>query len=314
MLSINKIIRAVKPYAFCGKPSFKQLPYDAWVAIGGKIAPPHYPLRLLHGLAYRYCLPRFGEDKAEARLRFVEPVALSFDTFPDCMRYEVIPMVWDCWPVYYEKVVRWFRKYHVRTAIFTSSQTAALMQREFPDMNILSITEGINVGAYHSGEDLTERGIDLLEYGSIERNFFRHHVEGVNHVNCENANGCMDSFAQLTDTVADAKITIALPRCDSDPESTGGIETLTQRFWECMLSRTILLGRAPKELVDLIGYNPVIELDRDYPDQQVREMVSHISDYQDLVNKNRDFALKMAPWEIRMKKAMEWLGSLGYEI
>lgn len=93
MTSKNKIIRAVKPYAFRGKPSFKQQPYDAWVAVGGKIALSYYPPRLLHGLAYKYWLPCFSEDKAEARLRFVEPVSLSFDAFPDYMGYEVIPMV-----------------------------------------------------------------------------------------------------------------------------------------------------------------------------------------------------------------------------
>ena len=92
-----------------------------------------------------------------------------------------------------------------------------------------------------------------------------------------------------------------------------GIETLTQRFWEGMLSRTVLLGRAPKELIDLVGYNPVVTLDKEHADEQVRDIVEHISEYQDLVDKNRETALRMAPWEIRMKQIMEWLEGLGYE-
>lgn len=309
-----KLIRAVRPYAFRGKPSFKQQPYDAWVAIGGKTAEAHYPPTFLHGLAYQYSFASFGRKQSEARLRFIEPVSLSFDTFPDYMRYEIIPMVWDCWPMYFEKVVRWFQRYRVRTAIFTSSQTAERMRKVFPSMNILSVTEGISTKSYHAGEPLADRSIDLLEYGSMERNFFHYHVEGVNHVNRENANGCMDTFEQLASTMSHAKITIALPRCDTAPEITGGIETLTQRFWECMLSRTVLLGRAPKELLDVVGYNPVIDLDRKNPAKQVRDIVRHISDYQELVDKNHEVALEKASWEIRMKRAMEWLGSLGYEI
>ena len=79
-------------------------------------------------------------------------------------------------------------------------------------------------------------------------------------------------------------------------------------------SRTVLLGRAPKELIELIGYNPVIVLDKNHPDEQVRDIVNHISDYQELVDKNREMALRMAPWEIRMKKIMTWLESLGYQV
>ena len=80
-----------------------------------------------------------------------------------------------------------------------------------------------------------------------------------------------------------------------------------------MLSRSVLLGRAPKELIDLVGYNPVVTLDKEHSDEQVRDIVEHISEYQDLVNKNRETALRMAPWEIRMKRVMEWLEGLGYE-
>lgn len=80
-----------------------------------------------------------------------------------------------------------------------------------------------------------------------------------------------------------------------------------------MLSCSVLLGRAPKELIDLVGYNPVVTLDKEHADEQVRDIVEHISEYQDLVNKNRETALRMAPWEIRMKRVMEWLEGLGYE-
>lgn len=310
----KSFIYVVCPYAFQGKPSFKQQPYDAWVNVGGKIATPHYPAKIFHGLAYKCDFPSIGKRKGEARLRFVEPVSLTFDTFPDYIRYEIIPMIWDCWPKYFDKVARWLHKHQIKTAIFTSSQTATRMQEIFPKMNILAITEGIDIQPYHAGNDLSDRSIDLLEYGSIMRNFFHHHVAGIKHINRENANGCMDSFNQLLNTMADAKVTISLPRCDTATEETGGIETLTQRFWEGMLSRTVLLGRAPKELIELIGYNPVIVLDKNHPDEQVRDIVNHISDYQELVDKNREMALRMAPWEIRMKKIMTWLESLGYQV
>ena len=132
-----KIVKAVQPYRHHSSLNFKHAPYEAWVKVGGKIAPAHYPWRKLHGLVFRYELPILCKNKRDARLRFVEPVSISFDTFPDYSRYEIIPMIWDCWPKYVEKVCKWFKRHQVRTAIFTASQTAELMGSYFPEMNIL---------------------------------------------------------------------------------------------------------------------------------------------------------------------------------
>lgn len=307
-------IFAVAPYHHPSGGFFKELPYHAWMTIGGKEKRSRYLPNKLIGLAYHIEMPTLKCGNQTARLRFVEALSISFDSFPDYIWSETVPFVWDCWPCYFEKTAKWLVKHKVKTAIFTSSQTAEMMRKRLPSLNVMSVTEGIDTSLYKPGGDLASRQIDLLEYGSIKRNFFRNYVTGINHINAKNANGCMDSWDQMTDTMSSAKVTIALPRCDTDPEFTGGIETLTQRFWECMLSRTVLLGRAPRELVDLLGYNPVIELDKEHPDEQVRQIVEHISDYQELVDKNRKVALKMAPWELRMKQVMDWLVSLGYEI
>ena len=123
-----KVIKAVFPYIHPSHLNFKVAPYNAWVAEGGKTAPAHYPWRMFHGLAYRYGLPRIGCCKKDAALMFVEPVSLSFDTFPYYITHEVIPFIWDCWPYYFERVCAWFEKHKVQTAIFTSSQTAERMR------------------------------------------------------------------------------------------------------------------------------------------------------------------------------------------
>lgn len=305
-----KLVKAVRPFG----NKFKLLPYNSWEKLGGHTADCYYPSRIFHGLAYRFELPSLIKSKKEARLRFVEPVSLYFDTFPDYIRYEIIPMIWDCWPNHYQKVVKWLKKHNVKSAIFTSSQSAQHIQQELQGLKILVITEGIEVSEYKQGKDLVYRNIDLLEYGSLERNFFREYVAGITHVNRNNENGRLRTKAKLIDSISDAKVCIALPRCDVDNEFTGGIETLTQRFWEGMLSRCVLLGRAPKELIDLIGYNPVVNLDRDNAKEQVVNIIDNIDEYQELVDKNRETALRMASWEIRMKKVMDWLQGLGYNI
>ncbi len=325
---MKPIVKAVAPFIHPEYLNFKTAPYEAWVKLGGQTAKAHYPWRLFHGLAFRYELPTLWKDSKEARLRFVEPVSITFDTYPDYARYEVIPMVWDCWPKYFEKMCNWLQKRQVRTVIFTSSQTAERMRQRFPAMNIMYCPEAVDTSLYAEGKQLAERNIDLLEFGrhsNVNVRSARSDTSLVKNANanvntsfkyvCTKVNGkFLYTNEQLHEMMGDAKVTIALPRSVTQPEVAGDIETLTQRYWENMLSRIVMVGHAPKALVDLIGYNPVIELDMENHSDQIHDILSNISGYQELVDKNRETALRLGDWTLRMKQAMEWLRKCGYEV
>ena len=309
-----KIVKAIQPYTRHNGSNFKFPPYNEWVNNDGKVSRAIYPIRHLHGLAHKIELPSFNILSSQARLRFAEAFTINFDCWPDYLWCETIPFIWDCWPSMYDRIEKWFYKHNIRTAIFTSSITAEEIRQRCPNVNILHVTEGIDTSVYHAGGSLVRRSIDFLEYGSKQRNLFEKPLEGINHVNSTSIITKMMTWDDLLNTMSDAKVTLALPRCDIDQEVTGGVETLTQRFWEGMLSRSVLVGRAPKELTDLIGYNPVITLDRQNAEDQIKDIIAHIDDFQSLVDKNREVALTMAPWNIRIKKIMNWLTELGYKI
>ena len=309
-----KIVKAIQPYTRHNGSNFKFPPYNEWVNNDGKVSRALYPIRHLHGLAHKIELPSFNILSSQARLRFAEACTINFDCWPDYLWCETIPFIWDCWPSMYDRIEKWFYKHNIRTAIFTSSITAEEIRLRCPNVNILHVTEGIDTSVYHAGGSLVRRSIDFLEYGSKQRNIFDKPLEGINHVNSTSIITKMMTWDDLLNTMSDAKVTLALPRCDIDQEVTGGVETLTQRFWEGMLSRSVLVGRAPKELTDLIGYNPVITLDRQNAEEQIKDIIAHIDDFQSLVDKNREVALTMAPWNIRIKKIMNWLTELGYKI
>lgn len=309
-----KIVKAIQPYTRHNGSNFKFSPYNEWVNNDGKVSRALYPIRHLHGLAHKIELPSFNILSSQARLRFAEAFTINFDCWPDYLWCETIPFIWDCWPSMYDRIEKWFYKHNIRTAIFTSSITAEEIRQRCPNVNILHVTEGIDTSVYHAGGSLVKRSIDFLEYGSKQRNLFEKPLEGINHVNSTSIITKMMTWDDLLNTMSDAKVTLALPRCDIDQEVTGGVETLTQRFWEGMLSRSVLVGRAPKELTDLIGYNPVITLDRQNAEDQIKDIIAHIDDFQSLVDKNREVALTMAPWNIRIKKIMNWLTELGYKI
>lgn len=308
-----KTVKAVEPYSFKSGYNFKKAPFEAWVKCGGQIAKAHYPAKPLHGLFYRWELPSLWINHKEARLRFMEPVSLHFDTFPDYTRYEIIPFVWDCWPQYFEMMCRWLKKHRVKTAIFTSSQTAEKMKSCHPDMNILFVPEGINTEFYPEGNSLVSRSNRLYEIGSGKRCFLKSmYPQEYARLSTLPLEGLLDSKQDYIKALCDAQITITFPRCDMMREETGEIETLTQRYWESMLTRSVIIGRAPKELVNLIGFNPVIDMDMSDPIGQIDNVLEHIDEYQSLVDKNRTIALEFAPWERRMKVLSRWLRSCGY--
>lgn len=316
LMFMKKILKAVAPYHHPGFLNFKQAPFEAWKQNGGMVTGEHYPPRFLHGAAYRWEMPTVWKSKKEARLRLVEPVSLSFDTFPDYARYEVVPMFWDCWPCYFEKTRDWLVRHRVKTTIFSSRQTAERMREALPNINIIWCAEAVDDSVYDKGKLLKDREIDLLEFGrSNDRIINAEKLEQVwigenslNHVCTKQHGKFIYTNEQLYQAMGDAKVTIALPRNMTQPEMAGDIETLTQRYWECMFSRLVMVGHAPQELVDFIGYNPVIELREEISAEAlIRDVLEHIDDYQSLVDKNRKTAQRLGSWDVRMKWLMEEL-------
>lgn len=339
-----KTVKAVQPYIHSGHLNFKLAPYRAWMSVAshgmeGTVAPPLYPPRVLHGLAFKYEMPKiFSLPLFRGKcaiLMFVEPVSLYFDTFPYYVSHEIIPMFWDCWPCYYDKVEKWLRKHNVKTAIFTSRQEMEEVKTRIPELNTLWCPEAVDISQYKQGKDLKDRNIDLLEFGRsnikvLGESFYKHDLskdslelsgtKTISHV-CTQANGkFLYNNEELYELMGDAKITICLPKSMTHPDIAEGVETLTQRYWEAMLSRIVIVGHAPKELIDFIGYNPVVELFVDSTiasDVSVRELINgimeNIENYQKLVDMNRKTALRMGNWTLRMEVIKEWLISLGYK-
>lgn len=73
---------------------------------------------------------------------------------------------------------------------------------------------------------------------------------------------------------------------------------------------SMLFGHCPQELEDIAGYNPCIEIDERDPVGQIRRIIKNITHYQELVDRNRDAALRLEPWELRMRQVKEWLENI----
>lgn len=312
---MGKIVKAVKPFIYKNNSNFKLAVYQAWCEAGGKTVVERPYEHLYESLSYHLPLPTLWQNRNEARLRFVEAANLSFDTFPDYLCHEVVPMFWDCWPRYFGKVSGWLKKHRVKTAFFTSSQTAEKMKELCPELHVYYLPEAIETNLYKAGKNLNDRKYDYLEFGRCCNYVDTSSLpEGVRVLSSRNEKGALATRGMLIDALADTKITICLPRSVNQPDIAEGIETLTQRYWECMLSRVVIIGKAPQELVDLIGYNPVVDLDKEHFAEQVVDILGHLEDYQELVDKNREMALKHGDWKLRVEEMKGKLVEFGYEL
>ena len=187
------------------------------------------------------------------------------------------------------------------------------MQQRLPEVQMLHCPEAVDTARYSAGKPLAARSIDLLEFGrSNVRVLGGVDMTGIRHVSTLQHGRYIFSNEALFQAMGNARITLCLPRSVTHPELAEGVETLTQRYWEAMLSGMLIVGHAPQELVDIVGYNPVIELDAQAPARQIAQLLAHIADYQPMVDRNREVALAKGDWKARISDLMHRLESLGW--
>ncbi len=235
--------------------------------------------------------------------------------WPWCYFYEIVPIMWDLWPEYFDLFVKFIRKNNVQLVFCTSSQQVEHLKECVPGVQAVWLPEGINVSSYPVGSRLVDRTVDVLEYGrrmaSVHDDILNYAFKRpINHSYATGDNLLFPDFDSMTAGIRNAKITICYPQCDTKPWRAGDIETLTQRYWEGMLSGVLITGRAPKELIDLCGYNPVITLG-EHPAQQIEDVLNHIEDYQELADRNRKYAEENADWSKRIPIVMKALEENG---
>ena len=283
---------------------------QAWECNGGDIK---LDVRCPHRL--RAAFGRFGMafsvGNKRGRLLVCGGHRIESVAWPWCYFYEIVPVMWDVWPECFEPLVKFIKKNKVKLVFCTSSQQVEHLKERVKGLKAVWLPEGIDVASYPVGSQLFERPVDVLEYGrrmaSVHDDILGHRFQrSINHAYARGSDLLFPDFASMTAGIRSAKITVCYPQCDTKPWRAGTIETLTQRYWEGMLSGTLIAGRAPKELIDLCGYNPVITLG-EQPARQIEDVLNHIEDYQELADRNRAYAEKNADWSTRIPIIMDAL-------
>lgn len=263
-------------------------------------------------------------NRKEALLVAANGMSIKDNSFPYYGSFEIIPVLWDVWPYTWKRMYNSLRLLDVHVVFVTSRQVVDMINKE-TSIHAYWLPEGIRPSLYQNIHTLANRQYDVFEMG---RRYAKYHavvnllckeqkIKVVSPCNL-NDNGTLDdknvayTDEELHALMSETRIMVCFPQCDTNPYRAGEIETLTLRYWEAMLSGCIMVGRAPIELVDLIGYNPVIEVDWKRPQEQLYEILSCISKYQALSNRNYEVAKEYAPWTGRISMLIRSLLREGY--
>lgn len=281
-----------------------------WCRLGGRCRREHFFKNRAFTLLGR--LFGFRLFPGKRRLIVLSAHRIERIAWPWNMFYEIIPVMWDLWPINRDAFVGWLKRNQVKIAFCTASQNVKYIHERIPEIDIRWMPEGIDVASYPCGPSLKERPTDLLNYGRQKKDLISKidaHTwfKGFRFVIGRNKH-TFGSFEELVKGIGQSKITICFPQCDTYAEQAGDVETLTQRYWECMLCGTVIVGRSPQELIEVCGYDPVVALGDD-PCGKIEDILMNIDDYQALVDRNRATAERVAPWELRVKEIMDVVGA-----
>jgi hypothetical protein len=241
--------------------------------------------------------------------------------FPKCFPWfynngEKAIYLFDAWPGYYDYILKFVRDFSVKAVLVTSRQSA-------DNLNLLSggnvfhwIPEGIDPAEYeflpHEKKD-----IDVLCLGRKHEPFHRRIVTDLSENNINylfsEAEG-KQIFAGKHSFIAGlarTKISVCFPASITHPERAKGIETMTNRYLQSMASKCLVLGKAPREMIDLFGYNPVIEADFEDPSGQIIQILENFSKYRELIERNYNEVIQRHSWLSRWESVKNILSDKG---
>ena len=220
--------------------------------------------------------------------------------------------LFDAWPNQHEKIIDFIESWRINNIFISSSQATESLKKYEKECNFYWIPEAINPQLYRS-YPYTKKDIDVLQFGrkyDLYHELIRMPLEQDHKTyRYEQKKGeiVFATREAFIDGLARSKISICVPSNMTHPERSGEFETMTVRYLQSMASKCLVVGHAPKEMIDLFGYNPVIEIDIKDPVNQLRFLLNNYSDYIPLIEKNYTEVIKNHSWHNRWKQIADVL-------
>lgn len=234
------------------------------------------------------------------------------------LKGDVVPYCWDVWEPSWPLWARRLRPLRPPAVFVTAQQSARFLGDALPQSQVIHLPEATRMDRHDSGTCLAARTVGVLELGRRHpvwheavteplrrRSPLPHLYEaGPGRLVYPNEHALRRGLSQ-------AMISVCFPSSLTHPQRSGNVETMTQRYLESMASGCLVLGQAPPELVSLMGFNPVIEIDWRDPVQQVLDILASPSGWQPAVDRALSRLQEVGDWSVRVRAALERIHIIG---
>ncbi len=234
--------------------------------------------------------------------------------YPAAFRRELVPWIFDCWGPQFPAWERALRSQRCRLAFFSARAAADHFRNVIPGLDCRWLPEACDPARYSPGTPLHQRAIHVLELGRKHEpvhNAIRGPLEqaGKKHIySLDGANTVLFSGVEaLYAGLGDTAVALCYPKTVTHPAAAGGVETLTQRYFEVMGSGALAVGVSPAELRDLFGFDPVIPIDMRDPAGQLLEILANLHAHQAHADRCRARLLEVGTFDSRARDLLRVL-------
>jgi hypothetical protein len=226
-----------------------------------------------------------------------------------CVPYFLLPgrksiYLMDAWPFMFKDIVELVNTFSIRHLFLSSSMACEKLQPELPECTITWIPEAIDPARYRFRPP-AERDIDVLQLGRKSDKLHEMILPGLRAASkqymYETVKGkvIFPTREGFVDGLSRTKISICVPAALTHPELAGFVELLSMRYLQSMVSKCLIVGHAPADLVSLFGYNPVVEVDMTDPAGHILSLLDHLGDYAGLIERNYEVVTQHHTWQHR---------------
>lgn len=199
--------------------------------------------------------------------------------------------IFDAWKNTHRTIIEFVNDFKVDHLFVSSSDAVKHLNKYKTNCHIHWVPEGINLDKYKFMPP-GKKYIDVIQIG---RKYDEYHNRIAGKLNSSNRTYLFEKikgeliFAtreEFINGLAASKISICFPSNITHPERAEGIETMTVRYLQSIASKCLIVGKAPEEMIQLFGYNPVIEADLTDPAEQLENILNNFTKYVPLIEKN----------------------------
>lgn len=244
------------------------------------LGPRDHMIKILMGPGFEQCLPYFFSAKRKSIYLF------------------------DAWEESHARIEQFVKCFSINDVFFSSSQVTEKFRLRDPSRSYHWIPEGVDPAAYRQ-IDYAKKDLDVLQLGRkfdayhgqivelLQRNGFTYLYERVK------GQVIFPMRADFVDGLARSKVSICVPSNITHPERSGAVSTMTNRYLQSMVSKSLVVGVRPAEMNLLFDYDPMIEIDKNDPFGQLQDILDNYDSYIPLIEKNFEIVCNNHTWSKR---------------